>query len=86
MALRAKEDQFIENNKPLLRKVLTSKVKYTQSNFEYSPNNRAKTSKEMSHLLNPDYEYNMDKEAYLEEKEIQEQVRLMINEAKRVRI
>lgn len=85
MRSKAKEDQFIENNKPLLRKVMTSKLKTTYSSqIDFSPNIRAKTSKETANLLNPDYEYNLDQDAYLEDREIQNQVRQMINDAKRV--
>jgi len=79
----AKEDQFIDSNKPLLRKILTSKAKLNQPNAMLS-SPRAKTSKETSNLINPDYDYTLDQEAYLEEKEIQNQVRIMINEAKSV--
>jgi hypothetical protein len=82
MNIKAKEDALMDN-KPMLRKVLTSKVKQHSSGSRGTPlNHRAKTSKEPTLMLNPDYE--PDQEVYLEDKEIQNHVRNMINEAKRL--
>ncbi len=86
MKEQARESQITEYTKPKLRKVFTSKIKnYTSTTGTPPTNARAKTSKDMAHQLNPDYDYDYDQDAYLEEKEIQNQVRIMINDAKRVR-
>lgn len=76
------KDEF--GNLKMMRKVLTSKVKTIGGAAHEALLNRAKTSKESAHYVYPDYDYNVDQEAYLEEREIQRQVKIMINDAKKV--